>query len=156
MMSDYVRSLRERVGRELLLLPSVAVVPRNNQGRILLARQADSGQWGTIGGTIEVDESPADAARRESLEEAGIVVELVRIVDCVGGPGFRIRYGNGDETAYVSVVYDARVVSGDPTPDGQEVLELGWFDETDLARLDLNKFNARLLRATGYLSTQSG
>lgn len=150
-MSDYIRGLRERIGSDLLLLPSVSVLPTDDRGRLLLVRQADPGGWGTIGGTIEVDESPAEAARREAKEEAGIDVELLRIVDCVGGPGFRARYANGDEVAYVSVVYEARVVGGEPVPDGREVLEVGWFDPSELGTIDLNAFNAELLRATGFL-----
>lgn len=55
---------------------------------------------------VEVDESPARAATREAREEAGIEVELTRIIDCLGGPEFRLRYTNGDEVAYVSIVYD--------------------------------------------------
>src|SRR5687768_2430179 len=39
-MSDHVRSLRERVGHDLLLLPSVAVLVQDDHGRVLLVRQA--------------------------------------------------------------------------------------------------------------------
>lgn len=156
MISDYVRRLRERVGSDLLLLPSVAVVPRDAEGRLLLVRQADSGRWGTVGGAIEVDESPAEAATREAKEETGVDVELVRIIDCVGGRGFRTRYANGDEVAYVSIVYEARIASGDPTPDDHEVLEVGWFAASELEVLDLTEFNAELLRVTGFLAPSSG
>jgi hypothetical protein len=35
-ISPYVRRLRERVGHDLILLPSVAVLPWDEQGRLLL------------------------------------------------------------------------------------------------------------------------
>lgn len=151
MTLDYVRQLRERVGHDLLLLASVAVIPEDDEGRILLVKQSDSGRWATIGGAIEVDESPAEAAVREAREETGVEIELSRLIDCVGGPGFRIRYANGDEAAYVSIVYAARVAAGTPIADGSEVLEIAWFSSNDVEQLDLTDFNRRLLRAIGVL-----
>src|SRR5438876_408008 len=65
-VSPYVARLRRAIGSELLLLPSVTVLPRDASGRVLLVRHADSGEWGTIGGTIEPGESPTAAAVRET------------------------------------------------------------------------------------------
>src|SRR5581483_12340133 len=65
-MSPYVARLRALVGHGLLLLPSATVLPWDADGRVLLVRQADSGLWGTVGGAIEPDESPEDAACREA------------------------------------------------------------------------------------------
>jgi 8-oxo-dGTP pyrophosphatase MutT (NUDIX family) len=70
-ISPYLRRLREAVGRELVLVPSVAVLPRDKDGRLLLVRDAETGYWQTIGGAIEPDESPQEAAFREAREEAG-------------------------------------------------------------------------------------
>ncbi len=64
-VSPYIAHIRHRIGTDLLVVPTVAVLPRDENGRILLVRLSDSGQWATIGGTIEPDESPEDAARRE-------------------------------------------------------------------------------------------
>jgi len=61
-MSPYVAELRGLVGNRLLLLPSVAVLPWDDDGRVLLVRQADSDLWATIGGAVEPDESPEAAA----------------------------------------------------------------------------------------------
>lgn len=60
--SEYVLSLRERIGTDLLLLPTVAVLARDEMGRVLLVRHVESGRWATVGGAIEPDESPIDAA----------------------------------------------------------------------------------------------
>jgi len=46
------------VGDELLVLPSAAVLPRDDSGRILLVRVLDTGQWALIGGAIEPVELP--------------------------------------------------------------------------------------------------
>ena len=54
-------------------------------------------------------------------------------------------YPNDDEVSYVSIVYDARVASGTPAPDMDEVLEVGWFADDEIASLDLDAFNRTLL-----------
>jgi len=111
-VSPYVRRLRDRVGHDLLLLPSVSVLPRDAAGRLLLVRHSDSGQWGTIGGAIEVDEAPADAAIREAREEAGVEVALGPVTAALGGREFRVNYPNGDQAAYIAIVYEADVTGG--------------------------------------------
>lgn len=146
-ISPYLQGIREKVGNDLLLVPSVAVLPRDREGRVLLVREADFGGWATLGGSIEPDEAPEDAARREALEEAGIVVDLCRLLAVVGGPGFRITYPNGHQTAYVAVVYEAVVESGSPAPDDEETIEVGWFEPEEISSLALNDFNRRLLEA---------
>jgi 8-oxo-dGTP pyrophosphatase MutT (NUDIX family) len=146
-ISPYIARLRRRIGTDLLLVPTVAVLPRDANGRILLVRQSDSGRWATIGGTIEPDESPEDAARREAEEEAGVAVRLGRLVAALGGSEYRITYPNGDQAACVPIVYEATVESGQPTPDNDETSEVGWFHPDDLDTLDLNDLNRHLLAA---------
>lgn len=148
-ISPFIARLRRLVGHELLVLPSVAVLPRDDRGRVLLVRQADTGQWATIGGAVEPDEAPADAAVREAREEAGITVELGGVRAVVGGPRLRIRYPNGDETSYVSTVFDARVAGGVPRPDGDETTGVAWFAVGELSRADLSGITRALLTAAG-------
>jgi 8-oxo-dGTP pyrophosphatase MutT (NUDIX family) len=138
------------VGNELLVLPSVAILPRDQSGRILLVRVIDTGQWATIGGAIEPDESPEDAAVRETEEEAGVRVSLGHILGVIGGPGFRITYPNGDQTSYITTVFDATVISGTPTPDHDETSAVQWWDPGELPYDQMSSFTRRLLRALHF------
>jgi hypothetical protein len=45
-------------------------------------------------------------------------------VDALGGPGYEVRYPNGDRTAYVTAVYEARIVTDSPAPGDGELSEL--------------------------------
>lgn len=128
-------------------MPTVAVLPRDRLGRVLLVRLSDTNQWATIGGAIDPDEAPEDAARREALEEANIEVRLLRLVTALGGPAYRITYPNGDLTSCVPIVYEAEVIAGSPAPDGDETTEVGWFHPDDLAAVDLTPVNRHLLNA---------
>ena len=95
-MPEYILRLRQLVGGdELLQAPSVAVALRDEAGRVLLARHVDAGRWVLPGGTIEPEESPADAAVREMWEESGLWVRLTRLVGVFGGPEFVVATGTG-------------------------------------------------------------
>ena len=148
-LAEHIRRLREKVGHELLVLPSVAVIPRDDAGRVLLVQITDTGQWAAIGGAIEPDESPEDAAVREALEEAGVTVQLGRILAVVGGPQYRITYPNGDQTSYVSTIFDAQVIGGVPTPDGDETLAVEWWTPRSLPFKQMSSFTQALLTAAG-------
>jgi 8-oxo-dGTP pyrophosphatase MutT (NUDIX family) len=148
-ISPYLRGLRQHVGHDLLLVPSVAVLPWDADGRLLMVLEAETGLWQTIGGAIEPDESPAEAAIRETAEEAGVEVSLDGIRAVLGGPSFRLTYLNGDQVSYVPTVYDAHVVGGEPRPDGDETLDVAWFSPEELAGAPLTDFTVALLQQVG-------
>jgi ADP-ribose pyrophosphatase YjhB (NUDIX family) len=145
-MSEHMQHLRAKVGTDLLLVPSVAVVVRDEQGRVLLARHGTGGIWAFPGGAVEPLETPANATVRETFEETGLVVTPTGIVGVYGGPEFVVRYENGDETAYVITVFEARRVGGAERPDGDEVLELAYFDREGVARLQAPAWMPEMLR----------
>jgi 8-oxo-dGTP diphosphatase len=77
-------------------------------GRILLTRRAINpghGLWTFPGGFVDFGESVPDAALRETLEETGLRVELLGLLNVYSYPG-----------APVIIVYRARVTGGALTP----------------------------------------
>ena len=143
--SPYVARMRRLVGHDLLLLPAVSVLIRDHRGQLLMVKQTDRQQWGTVGGAVEPGESPRQAARREVAEETGLTVELGRLVDVYGGPAFETVYPNGDHCAYVLIVFEAKVTGGTARADGDEVVDLRWVQSGDLAALDLTRMSRELL-----------
>jgi 8-oxo-dGTP pyrophosphatase MutT (NUDIX family) len=134
-ISPYVARLRARVGRERLVLPSVTGILYDPSGAILLARHREGNVWSTPGGTVEPDESPADAVIREVREETGLRVRPLRVLGVFGGPTFVVRYPNGDESQYVMTVFECTVEEGDPRPDHDETVELRWVGATEFETL---------------------
>src|SRR5574341_233876 len=104
-ISPYIARLRTRLGSTRLLLPSVTGIVYDVDDRILLVRQREGEIWSTPGGVIEPDETPADAVVREVREETGLLVRPDRVLGVFGGPGFVVRYPNGDESQYVMTVF---------------------------------------------------
>jgi ADP-ribose pyrophosphatase YjhB (NUDIX family) len=94
------------------------------QGKILLCRRAIEpryGYWTLPAGFMENAESTAQAALRETLEEAGAEVELGEPFSMISVP-----YVN-----QVHLFYRARLRELDFKP-GEETLEVGLYDEADV------------------------
>jgi 8-oxo-dGTP pyrophosphatase MutT (NUDIX family) len=136
-MSDYVRCLRERIGHDYLLMPSVAAIVRDAEGRILLVQSLE-GRWQLPGGAVDPDEHPEEALRRECLEEANAIVRPTRLLGAVGGPGHRHTYSNGDEVGFVVSVYETELLAGELRPDHDETRDVGWFSRAQLEQLELS------------------
>jgi 8-oxo-dGTP pyrophosphatase MutT (NUDIX family) len=145
-MSDYVRGLRAKVGKDLILLPSVAALIRGEDGRILLVKHVE-GRWQMPGGAVDPGEHPAEACMRECREEASIDVEPLRLLGAFGGPEYQTTYSNGDLVAYVVAVYEGRIVGGEPAPGDDETQDVGWFDVAQLASLDMHDATRTTLAA---------
>ena len=130
---DFILALCEKVGHQLLWLCGVtAVVTRGDD--VLMVRRADTGAWTPVCGIVDPGEEPADAAVRETLEEADVVAEPTRLALVhVTEP---ITYPNGDRTQYVDVVFGLRWISGDPWPADGENTEARWFPRGGLPPLD--------------------
>ncbi len=145
-MSDYVRGLREKIGHDFMLMPSVAALIRDDDGRILLVKHVE-GRWQLPGGAVDPGERPAAAMQRECLEEAGITVEPLRIAGVYGGPEYRISYANGDEAGWVVTVFEARIAAGVPSPSDDETQAVGWFRPDELEALAFATSTRETLRA---------
>ena len=99
-ISEFYRAIRERVGKTLLLMPAVAAVIRDVEGRILLQQQQHDGTWSLPAGGVEPGESPSAAVAREVAEETGLVVRAETVLAVLGGEQCRVRHPNNDEVEY--------------------------------------------------------
>jgi len=143
LQSEYVTSIRSRIGTDFLLLPGVTAVIRQND-RFLLARHAHSGSWSLIGGAVEPGEEPAEALHREVFEETGARVRIRGIVGAYGGEPMMVTYPNGDRVGYVTTAYDCELLGG-AVADGEELREIGWFDRDTIHGLDRRNWIDRVI-----------
>jgi ADP-ribose pyrophosphatase YjhB (NUDIX family) len=99
-------------------------LPLTDEGRLVLIRRGIEpglGTWAQPGGFLEIDETVTEAARRETLEETGFIVEPGEII------GLYARL----EAAVVVIAFEARVVGGEARP-SPESLEVTAFAPTDI------------------------
>ena len=79
------------------LVPSVNVVVTNPAGEVLLIRRSDNDNWAVPGGAIDLGESLAQAAVRETREETGIDCEVTGLVGIYSDPRHVILYTSNGE-----------------------------------------------------------
>jgi len=134
---SYILWLRRRVGAGLLLVPAVAAVIHDSQGRLLLQEKASGEGWSLPAGAIEPGESPAQAVLREIAEETGFSAAVVRILGVFGGESFRYTYPNGDEVEYVVTLFQCRLVDHGGGPLDCETRSIAYFARAEMPPLSL-------------------
>lgn len=133
-MSPYVRSLRDRVGHDLILLPGVTAVIRDG-GQFLLARQRETERWSLVGGSVEPGETPQQAVVRELSEELGVIPVIDRIVGAYGGPSLETILPNGDHVAYVTVAFECTLPNTAFSLEDAELIETAWLTREEVGEI---------------------
>lgn len=108
-----------------------------NDSRVLLVKRGQppiQGQWSIPGGVLEVGELVRDAARREALEETGLVVEPGELL----GVYDRVLYDSEKRVQYHYVLIDflCRLVGGELRA-ASDAAEVRWFTREELPTLKL-------------------
>jgi len=94
-------------------------------GKILLTKRADFHVWCMPGGTVDPNETLAQAAAREAREETGLEVRLTRLVGIYSRPDW------SDGGSHV-VLFAGEPIGGALNPDAFEVAEAAWFEVDSL------------------------
>jgi len=122
--------LVKETARHLLRRPVVGLVAcaRTRDGRVLLVRRGDTGEWAPPGGTLEWGETLRSTLTRELQEEAG--VELLE-----AGPVLFVASAPHRDLRFHAVTVVVGAVVGEPTRPPMnplEVREVRLFDEDAL------------------------
>jgi ADP-ribose pyrophosphatase YjhB (NUDIX family) len=123
-------------------------------GRVLLVQRGgepSAGTWSIPGGVLERGETLRQGVMRELLEESGLEVEVLQLIDVaeriLPPPGGQTGTQNpvAPEYHYVILDYLCAVKSGIARA-GSDAAEVAWVSEQDLARFDLHAEVMRILR----------
>lgn len=107
------RDLRSKIGHDPIMVPSVAAVISDADGRLLLQQKGRGEGWSLPAEAVEPGETPHQAIGREVLEETGLTVTGSELLGVFGGKEFRYEYPNGDRVEYLVVLFRC-VTTGDP------------------------------------------
>lgn len=113
----------------------VAYRQSNARLEVALISVGQEPRWQLPKGTVESDEEPEAAARREVREEAGVQTELVAPLDTIEYWYFATR--RGERVRYHKYVhfYLMRYISGDVSDHDHEVHEARWFEIDEAIQL---------------------
>jgi len=111
-------------------LVATMVVIETPGGLILGRRSIEPGYglWCLPGGFVNEDEAPAEAARRECLEEIQAMVTIDSLLDV-----YHIIRGDG--RGMVAIAYVGRLGEGEAPSAGSETLEVGLFAPDSLPEI---------------------
>ena len=126
---EFILRLREKIGHDPLWLIGVTAYVEDVDGRLLLGRRADTGEWALVYGINEPGEEPADTVAREVAEETGVDVVPVALASVKAAERETV-YANGDRTQYLDLCFVCWPAEGgrtDPHVADDESLAVGWF-----------------------------
>ncbi len=107
-ISEYIKNIRAKIGRDLLLLPGATAVVINDRQEVLLQLRRDTDSWAPPSGGVEPGETVAECAAREVYEETGLQIAPLRIIAVLSGLEYFVTYPNGDQMATVTTVFRCR------------------------------------------------
>jgi len=128
---DYVLQLRQYIGHRPILMVGAAVLVLDGENRLLMMKRSDIGCWGIPGGAMELGEVVENAARREALEETGLLIGEMSLFEVFSGPELYYKYPGGDEVYNVSIVYVSHDWRGEIKLN-HEPTEWNWFTRSDI------------------------
>jgi 8-oxo-dGTP diphosphatase len=124
-----------------------------DRGRAVLIRRGSEpllGEWSIPGGTLEIGETLEEGVARELLEETGIEVRVLELIEVFD----RIYRENGPAGAtekkkprfhYVIADYLCECIGGEPRA-GSDVTDLAFAREDELAKFQLTETATRVLK----------
>jgi ADP-ribose pyrophosphatase YjhB (NUDIX family) len=124
---------------------ATSAVVLDGDGRVLMQRRADSGNWALPGGGMEMSESLADSVVREVKEETGYDIEVTGLVGTYTDPGHVIAYDDGEVRRQFNICYTARIIGGEMQI-SEESTALRFVDAVELAELPMHPTQRLRLR----------
>ena len=109
-------------------------------GKYLLVQEAQKrcyGKWSIPAGQLDAGETSIDGMKREVYEESGFIVEPTGIC----------QIGNRQDPnrIFISIIFTARIKSGEIKFDTEEILDARWFAYEEIIAMKDNVRNAPLV-----------
>lgn len=126
----------ERIARQGRIRLGCTAAIFDDQGRVLLTKRTDNGQWCLPGGAVDPGESVAEACEREVLEETGLSVRVKRLVGVYSHPDKLVIYPDGNKVQVVALHFEAEIISGELSL-SEEITDFSYFTLEEIEGLEM-------------------
>lgn len=152
-MSEYIRKIRAKLGREKFIHPAARIIIENDAQQVLVIERKDNGRIGIPAGALEEGETIEEGIIREVLEETGLNLTAVEVIGISSNPELEtVTYPNGDTIQYFTVEFYSNQWEGTLAPqDAGEVKRALFLNRENLAALPENERSA--LESLDYYRT---
>ena len=137
----------ERLGREGKIRLGCSAAIFNDEGKVLLTRRQDNGQWCLPSGGMESGESVSEAILREVFEETGLRVRLKRLVGVYSDPNQLVMYEDGNKVQVVALHFLAEIVGG-TLGLSDETSDFGYFSLKEMEGMEMLGHHKRRIEDT--------
>jgi ADP-ribose pyrophosphatase YjhB (NUDIX family) len=132
-----------------------------DQGRALLIRRGSEpllGEWSIPGGTLELGETLEEGVARELLEETGLTVKVIELIEVFDRIYVESTAGASDEKKgprfhYVIVDYLCQRLTGEAVA-GSDVTDVAFASEEELPKYNLTETATRILKKAFAMERQ--
>ena len=134
-----------RLGKQGKIRLGCSAAIFDEQGRVLLTKRQDNGQWCLPSGGVEPGESVAEACEREVFEETGLSVRVKRFVGVYSHPDQLTVYSETDKFQIVALHFEAEITGGELGL-RDETSDFGYFTTEEIEGLEmLGKHKERIM-----------
>ena len=135
----------DRIGAQGKIRLGCSAAIFDEQGRVLLTKRQDNGQWCLPSGGVEPGESVAEGCEREVFEETGLKVRVKRLVGVYSHSDQLTVYSEADKFQIIALHFEAEIISGELGL-SDETSDFGYFTMDEVEKLEmLGRHKERIL-----------
>lgn len=128
------------------LVPAATVYVEDERGRVLMIQRTDNGLWSLPGGAMEIGESIAQCAERETFEETGYDVNVTGLVGVYSNPRVVIAYDDGEVRQQFAILLRAELRSG-TSQTSAESIAVEWLSSEQIDATPMSDATRRRIAA---------
>lgn len=114
------------------LVASAAIIEDQHVLMVRHGRGRDRGRWNLPGGKVAAGEGLIEGAEREAVEESGYQVRVQSLSGIY-------NYVSPSGKHCLRAVFFADVIDGEPSYDGDEIIDVRWFHFDQIERMQENR-----------------
>ncbi|MBA2711118.1 MAG: NUDIX hydrolase [Tatlockia sp.] len=110
-----------------------------HEGKVLMVKERADGLWSLPGGWIDVNESPAESVIRETKEETGFDVSVVKLLALWD----KLKHDHPPQWPHIYKTFFHCQITGGEALENIEISDIGFFEFSNLPPLSIHRITAK-------------